>query len=213
MMINKLRLQSFYESHKDDYYRRRNSGDAQLWDEAYKWDVFPKLNCELSKYKTVTADNLSEIVNILKKHNPQKGSFAHWTEVDNLSILTRHTNGWQVIAPLWNSTPDTVEGDIETIDTTGDFLIQHKFGNAMYGFMLAARDCGSFTIYHTDLVKRIVEEGVIDKPKSKAESYATLNEVAQFIGELMQADQLTNGLEYKALNGQDFLWVSLIKYS
>src|SRR5690606_21911204 len=77
-MINKLKLRAFYESRKDHYYERRNSGDNSQWDERYKWDIFPKLNEILSEYKDVTADNLPEIMNILKKHNPQQGSFAHW---------------------------------------------------------------------------------------------------------------------------------------
>lgn len=211
-MISKLQLKSFYESHKDEYYRRRNSGNESRWDEGYKWDIFPKLNEVLAEYTTLTADNLPEIVKVLKKHNPQQGSFAHWIEMDNLNILTQHKNGWQVVAPLWESTPDTVEGDIETVDTTGNFLIQHKFGNAMYGYMLTARDCDNFSIYHTDLVKGLVELGVDDKPKSKGEGYKLLNNSALYIGELMQSDKLTTGLDQKALNGHDFLWVSLKKY-
>lgn len=211
-MISKLQLKSFYESHKDEYYRRRNSADDSQWDEGYKWEIFPKLNEVLAEYTTLTADNLPEIVRVLKKHNPQQGSFTHWIEMDNLNILTQHKNGWQVVAPLWESTPDTVEDDIETVDTTGNFLIQHKFGNAMYGYMLTARDCDNFSIYHTDLVKGLVELGVGDKPKSKGEGYKLLNNSALYIGELMQSDKLTTGLDQKALNGHDFLWVSLKKY-
>lgn len=206
-MISKLQLKAFYESHKDGYYRRRSSGDKNQWDEAYKWDIFPKLNETLSQYKTITADNLPEIVKALKKHNPQQGSFAHWTEIDNLNILTRHQNGWQVVAPLWEATPETVESVIENVDTVGDFLIQHRFGNAMYGYVLAARDCGNFAIYHTNLVKLLVEIGADDKPKTKGKSYRLLNDSSLYLGELMQADGLTTNLEQRALNGHDFLWV------
>lgn len=212
MEINQIALRAFYETHKDEYYRRRNSDDASEWDEGYKWDIFPKLNEVLAEYKTTTADNLSEIVQVLKKHNPQQGSFAHWIEMDNLNILNRHTNGWQVVTPLWESTPETIDDDIEAVDTTGNFLIQHKFGNAMYGYILAARDCDNFSIYHTDLVKGLVELGFNDKPKTKGEGYKLLNDSALYIGELMQADKLTTGLDQKALNGHDFLWVTLKKY-
>lgn len=211
-MISKLQLKSFYESHKDEYYSRRNSGDNAQWDEGYKWDIFPKLNEVLAEYTTLTADNLPEIVRILKKYNPQQGSFAHWIEMDNLNILTQHKNGWQVVAPLWESTPETIEDDIETVDTIGNFLIQHKFGNAMYGYMLAAIDSDNFAVYHTDLVKGLVELGVDEKPKSKGEGYKLLNDSALYIGELMQADNLTTNLNQKALNGHDFLWISLKKY-
>lgn len=207
-MINKLQLKAFYESHKDEYYQRRNSDDGKLWDEGYKWDIFPKLNEILYQHKKITADNLPEIVKALKKHNPQQGSFAHWIEIDNLNILTRHRNGWQVIAPLWEASPETIDDVIESVDTVGSFLIQHKFGNAMYGYMLAAKDCDKFAIYHTNLVKGLVELGVDDKPKTKGESYRLLNDSALYLGELMQADKLTSGLEQRALNGHDFMWVA-----
>lgn len=77
----------------------------------------------------------------------------------------------------------------------------------MYGYMLAARDCDKFAIYHTNLVKQLVELGVGDKPKTKGEGYKLLNDSALYLGELMQADKLTTNLEQKALNGHDFMWV------
>lgn len=36
MEINKVAFRAFYETHKDEYYRRRNSSDSTLWDEQYK---------------------------------------------------------------------------------------------------------------------------------------------------------------------------------
>lgn len=205
--MNKLQLKAFYESHKDEYYTRRNSGDIGQWDEAYKWEIFPKLNTLLASYESVTAENLPKIMTILKQHNPQQGSFAHWIEMDNLSILTSHSNGWQVITPLWNATPATIDTAIETVDVTGDFLIHHKFGNAMYGYMLAAKNCDQFAIYHSSLVDKLVNAGVDSMPKTKSAKYKLVNDASIYLGELMQADKLTTNLEQAAINGQDFLWV------
>lgn len=206
-MISKLQLRAFYEEYKDEYYACRNSGELSRWDEAYKWDVFPKLN-ELYKNNTeITASNLPEIVEVLKKNNPQQGSFVYWTEVDNLNILTKHTNGWRAISPLWQATPDDIGGVIDTVDDVSDLLINHKFSNAMYGYILAARDCSQFAIYHSSLVKKLVELGVDDKPKTKAEKYVLLNDSSIYLGELMQVDRLTTNVEQKALNGHDFMWV------
>lgn len=79
----------------------------------------------------------------------------------------------------------------------------------MHGYMLTARDCDQFAIYHTSLVKELVELGVDDKPKNKGEGYKLLNDSALYLGELMQADELTTNLDQRALNGQDFLWAAL----
>ena len=84
----------------------------------------------------------------------------------------------------------------------------------MYGYMLTARDCDNFSIYHTDLVKGLVELGVDDKPKTKGEGYRLLNDSARYLGELMAADHKgEEGYNLTALNGQDFLWISLVKYN
>ena len=51
--INKLALKNFYETHKEEYFKRRDSGDKSLWDEQYKWDILPRLNKELAKFDNV----------------------------------------------------------------------------------------------------------------------------------------------------------------
>ena len=66
MKINKLALQAFYESHRDEYLRRRFSGDKTLWDESYKWDILPRLNKELAAYDSVNGDSIAEIAHIVR---------------------------------------------------------------------------------------------------------------------------------------------------
>lgn len=68
MKINKLALQAFYESHRDEYLRRRFSGDKALWDESYKWDILPRLNKELAAYDSVNGDSIAEIADIVTHH-------------------------------------------------------------------------------------------------------------------------------------------------
>lgn len=205
--MNTLQLKYFYESSKDEYYRRRHSGDINQWDEAYKWDIFPKLNDMLKNHMVITPENLPEIIAIIKQYNPQQGSFAHWIEIDNLQILKNHKNGHDVLKDIWNATPNTIDATINETDFTSNFLIHHKFGNAIYGYLLAARDCNNFAIYHSNIVKHLVETGVDMKPKTKGGDYKLVNDAALYLGELMQADGLTADLHHRALNGQDFMWV------
>lgn len=74
--INKLALKNFYETHKEEYFKWRNSGDKKLWDEQYKWDILPRLNKELAKFDKITKDNVGEFISIITQ-NKNKSNFAN----------------------------------------------------------------------------------------------------------------------------------------
>ena len=85
--INKLALKNFYETHKEEYFKRRDSGDKSLWDEQYKWDILPRLNKELAKFDKITKDNVSEFILIITQ-NTNKSNFANWRDtVDLMPVL------------------------------------------------------------------------------------------------------------------------------
>lgn len=208
--INKLQLKSFYESNRDDYYSRRGSGDISLWDEQYKWDILPKLNTLLAKYETITGDNFGDIVSEIRKSNPSSGSFAHWIDMDDLDLLVKAKNGFQVFRDLWTAAPENIAAEIDSANTVSSLLIHDKkFSPSTYAFILAAKDCNNFSIHRDWVAKELATINGVKMPSSQGDKYKLLNDSALYIGSLMQEDRLVSGLEYNALNGQDFLWVVL----
>ncbi|MFZ1360593.1 MAG: hypothetical protein WAS27_00990 [Candidatus Saccharimonadales bacterium] len=211
MEINTLALRAFYETHKDSYYTARQSGDASKWDERYKWDILPALNEVLSHYQSVSADTIGAIVQELRRNNPSQGSFAHWIDMDDLSTLAEKPNGWQVLNTIWQATPDSVADEIRSANMMSGLLTvdSKKFSPSTYGFMLAARDCSKFAVYRDTVAKRLADINNMKLSSDQGDKYKFLNDAALYVGELMQSDALAAGLEYRALNGQDFFWLTL----
>ena len=214
MEINKLSLKAFYESHKDSYWAKRRSGDIGQWDEAYKWEILPRLNGELSRYESLTSENASEIVKILQKNNPNAGSFCHWTDFDNLQkLIESKPTAAKALTYIWNTSPDEIGSEINSVNgLLHDFFSgEFKLSPAAYGYMLAAQDCDKFAIYRDTLIGDLVELNMTEKPKDQGEKYQLLNDSARYIGELMKADytESDGGETFTALDGQDFLYVTI----
>lgn len=211
--INKLSLKNFYEQHKVDYLRRRKSGDIKLWDESYKWSIFPKLNNKLSSFDSVSKETISALVQTLKKHNPSSGSFAHWIDMDDLKLLSEKANGFQIFREIWHKNPANIGQAIDEANAMSLFMLNKKFSPSTFGYLLAAQDCDKYAIYLDKLIKDIAELNLIkiSGSLSQGEKYQLLNDSATYIGELMQSeiDQYADQESFTALNGQDFLYVSL----
>lgn len=210
MKINKLALQAFYESHGDEYLRRRFSGDKALWDESYKWDILPRLNKELAAYDSVNGDSIAEIAHIVT-HYTNTSNFANWRDIDDLKALLSRKNAHSVLSELWLAKPETVAECIQTANQlVQPFMSGKNFAPSTWAYLLAARDCNSFALYREVIMKQVAEMcGVSNSTSaSQGEKYTLLNDAVLYLGELMQSD-IDDMLYRQALNGQDFLWVTL----
>ena len=210
MDINRLALTDFYEQHKDAYITKRSRGNSPEWDEAYKWQILPKANEELATFDTVDAANVGEILAIITKH---KSNFAHWIDMDDLQLLADKPNGYQVIREIWQPSPSTIATTIDAANTMAKLLLGKEFSPSTFGYLLAAQDCNTFTVYRDALLKEVAELNLIDKPGSlsRGDKYKILNDSAQFIGNLLaeEKDRLADPEWHTALNGQDFLYVTI----
>lgn len=202
--INKLSLKAFYEKNKDNYYKCRKQGGDQ-WDESYKWNAFTKTNQELSGYAVVSKDNIANIVQILQKN--QK-NFTDWRSVDNFNLLVEKPNGWQVIRAVWGIDPSDVVNAIVSANEMSELLGVGKFSASVYAYILAAQNADQFAI-HRDFIAKSLADVMSEKtPITPGDKYQLLNDAALYVGELMQQDDIVDGLDYRALNGQDFFWVA-----
>lgn len=207
--INKVFLRNFYEIHKDEYYSRRSLGDVSTWNEQYKWEILPLLNDNQSDIDKITPTTVKCILKNLLDNNPNRGSFTHWTELDNMRIFINKGHGCNILDYVWQSNNDTVG---ENIDSANSFTGSAKFGPATWGYLLSSKDCDQFALYHTSLMKEMIEVNGTKKPDTAGEKYQLLNDSALYLGSLIQEDKGDEGeYRYTALNGQDFLW-TIIAY-
>ena len=210
MKINKLALQAFYESHRDEYLQRRFSGDKALWDESYKWYILPRLNKELAAYGSVNGDSIAEIAHIVT-HHTNTSNFANWRDIDDLKDLLSRRNAHSVLSALWLAKPETTAECIQTANQfVQPFMLGKTFAPSTWAYLLAARDCNLFALYRETIMKQVAEICGVSSPTAapQGEKYTLLNDAALYLGELMRGD--IDDLPYmQALNGQDFLWVTL----
>lgn len=213
--INKLALRAHYERHKDSYIEARFSGESSKWDEDYKWEVLPRLNENLAELGPLSTENALEIVELLQKKNPNNGSFCHWIDLDNLhNQLERKPVVSKALSYLWDVSLDTVGDEINSVNNLlhAFFSGEFKLSPSTFGYILSARDCGKFAIYREALLKYLVDLNSTQKPGNQGEKYQLLNDSAQYIGSLMAKDKdlFRDKTFYPALNGQDFLYVTLV---
>ena len=212
-MINKLAIKNFYEQHKEDYVAARQSGDTAKWDEQYKWDILPKLNDELKTHGALTDSNALQIVGLLQKNNPNNGSFCHWIDLDNLhKQLEQKPVAAKALSYMWTAKPKSVGEEINSVNNLlhSFFSGEFKLSPSTFGYILAARDCHNFALYREALLEDLIELNSVQKPKNQGEKYQLLNDTARYIGSLMAEDGAYNEeAAYSALNGQDFLYVTI----
>jgi len=152
MKINKLALQAFYESRRDEYLRRRFSGDKALWDESYKWDILSRLNKELAAYDSVNGDSITEIAHIVT-HHTNTSNFANWRDIDDLKDLLSRRNTHSVLSELWIAKPETAAECIQTASQLAQLFMSDKsFAPSTWAYLLAALDCNSFALYRETII-------------------------------------------------------------
>jgi hypothetical protein len=113
---------------------------------------------------------------------------------------------------MWTAKPESVGEEINSVNNLlhSFFSGEFKLSPSTFGYMLAARDCDNFALYREALLEDLIELNSLQKPKNQGEKYQLLNDTAQYIGSLMaEEDIFTDSASYKALNGQDFLYVTI----
>lgn len=208
--INKLALKNFYENYKDEYFKRRYSGDEKLWDEQYKWDVLPKLNKELAKFDEITKENIDEFMSIITR-NENKNNFVHWMGIEKLISIFNRKNSYQILNEIWSSDIYNVEKTIEATNRMVSFLApEERVSPSTWSYILTAKDCSKFSLYNDNIRKEIIDINSPAEIKTlkSGEKYQLLNDSAIYLGELIQEDKGCDGpYSQTALNGQDFLWI------
>ncbi len=160
----------------------------------------------MARFEKITKDNVSEFIAVISS-NSNKANFAYWTDMVNLK--KSFAGGNDTLNTAWKATQDTVA---EVIDDANYASPHKRLNPSIWGYILAAKDCDQFALYRDFVLKKLLEVQSPHKMKglSQGEKYQFLNDLAYYLGELMQAEKGDKGeYQYTALNGQDFLWMTL----
>ncbi len=194
-----------------------------LWNEEYKWEIFPKAHNEFFEEDEINKNNIFRKVEILKKHNPNEGFFAHWTNLDDLEKLAKRNPDLTV--KLFKQLFDESIPIAQRID---NFIKQArsiskneklKLGTALFGYIMAVFDYNKYPPFKDTAFKYLKK--VAGKKKewrslSIGEKYQKFTELCLAIGQYFQENNLlkdfwVDGVLIKsdilALNGQDFFYV------
>jgi hypothetical protein len=205
---------------------RRDSNNPvyKEWSEEYKWDLLPRANALFLK-GGITASNVLDKIEVLQKHNPQKGSFVHWSNLDNLHKLAKKSP--ERIAALINSLFEETTDLSTRIDNfykeASKIEAKPKLGTPFFGYIMAVYDCNRYPLYKGEVLnylKDVLGKKIEWKSLSTGSKYEIFSALCFLMGEYLNKNSLLKEVTVKgievtpgniALDGQDFLYVTSVK--
>ncbi len=206
------------QSNIDVYLQIRNSGEEKKWDEQYKWDILKKANQDFFD-ETLNKENILDKIEILKKYNPQSGSFVHWSNLDDFK-KTAKKDPERVVALLQElfkskksigAVIDNFRAEIKKINPDA------KLGTPLFGYLLAVLDYDKYPIYKDSTflyIKDILGKRESWKSMTIGEKYQTFSELCYKMGSILKPQLETIAISnvlvksgIRALDGQDFFYI------
>jgi MoxR-like ATPase/predicted RNA-binding protein with PUA-like domain len=180
-----------------------------LYDEKYKWDILGDLNTHL-QHTSVTSENVVSVIKYIKSKNPQAGSFAHWSSIDNLMKLAEEQPDLtaSLLVNVYNESL-ALEERIDEFYRAGK---EHgkTLGAPLFGYLLAAFDYKKYPLYKEEVLQEIKKKfGINKKLGSISENYVFFYEICQIVQEYVH-DQ---GYEFSMLDVQDMLFSGTYYYT
>lgn len=210
---------SIFEQHIDDYIAFREGGKVHgcKWTDEYKWRILPKTHREF-----MSAKNILEVIDILRKNNPPSGSFVHWTGLDDLGKFA--SKNQKKVAMLFNlllnERKDLAIRIDDFIKEGKKFKRDIKLGTPLFGYILAVSNYNKYPLFK-DRVWQYIKEELGEKSWSSfslGEKYRKFTEICTEMGKNLSErlnDRTVNDVDVKggitALDGQDFFF-ALVEY-
>ena len=186
------------------------------WSEEYKWEILPQVHNEFFKTR-ITKDNIIEKIEILRKNNPQSGSFVSWTNIDDLKKFAE--NDRAKVADLFTQLFDEKNNIADRInyfiEAGKKFKKNIKLGTPLFGYILAIFNPGKYPLLKGSTwqyIKKIVGGDALNIGKKYERFTEYCNKIGEYLIEknLLRDVSVNNVLvtkDPKALNGQDFFYI------
>lgn len=202
-------LKNLVNNSIEAYFTWRNSNE---WDEAYKWDVLPKLQQKLSQFSNANLENIDEIIKIYEDSNPKQGSFVHFnlfTDFKN-GLINNKQAVVDVINHIWTNEYDLAQSRYITFSGYNETV--RSLGTPGLGYIAAGRDPQNNPICRGEFIDGLSFE--LENPfptQSTSEKYGLYKKYVNHIAEHMTPIINERGLDsiysqFPAITGQDFLY-------
>ncbi|MBW1702069.1 MAG: EVE domain-containing protein [Deltaproteobacteria bacterium] len=203
----------------EKYVKARSSGDEKQWNEEYKWDILPKAHNEFNK-EPLSADNLPDKLNVLSNHNPQGGSFVHWSNIDDFINLAKNEPEKiiSLLMLLFQEATPLHERIDNIINVCKEIDKNAKLGTPLFGYILAVHDYHKYPLYKDSVFQTVKNR--IGKEKEWASltlgmKYEKFQKLCVQMGQYFTDNKLLEDITFKgvsvpagitALDGQDFFY-------
>ncbi len=177
--------------------------------EQYKWEILSELN-EYFKNIEVNEMTIHEIIDKLKRSNPQSGSFTHWGSLADLEEFAsdQPNEAANLLQNLYNESLPLTDRIESFVNAGKQYKKDLKLGAPLFGYLLAAYDYKRYPIYKEGVFQSVKKTFGIDKKLGYvAENY---NFYMEFCSVLFE--YLTKQMDHPSmLDVQDFLY-SITEY-
>lgn len=186
------------------------------WSEEYKWEILPRVHQEFLKTK-ITKDNILEKVEILRKNNPQSGSFVHWSDIDNLKKFAESDRAKvaSLFAQLFDETKNIADRIDYFIEAGKKFRKDINLGTPLFGYILAVFDPNKYPPFK-DSTWQYIKKKIGGEVLKNGKKYEKFAEYCNKIGEYLTENNFLRDISVnnvlikaglKALDGQDFFYI------
>ncbi|MFW6311452.1 MAG: hypothetical protein ACOC1K_04370, partial [Nanoarchaeota archaeon] len=173
--------------------------------EEYKYKVMEDLQNELNINK-IRVENINRIVDILKKNNPNSGSFFNWRNIDDFSnyVEAKPAEVVEQLHMLFDNDTQSISSRIdEFLDKAREFQSDISLGTPFFGYLMWAFDSNNYIIYKDKTFKRFCKWFDLNVPFNIGDKYeyyiSVCNELLDFAREHFDKDMIL-------LNMQDFIY-------
>ena len=185
---------------KYDQYRK-----SSKYSERYKFEIINKLNNQLD-INEISKDNIVEITEILKKENPQQGSFVHWSNLDDLNTFAEEKP--EVVSDLMYNLFEEDNKVSESIDyfrkVGKEFDPNINLGTPLFGYILTAFDKDKYTLYKDGPFKDFINIFELEKPSSLGGKYEFYLDICKNINKKLDSMEIIENLEL--MHSQDLIY-------
>jgi len=212
-----VELEHIIRENIESYILKRTSGDENIWNEEYKWNIVVKFGKGF--YANLSSANILEKLKLLDSNKGNLVSF-HGNISDLIKISNK--NSEQLVVILKNLFKDNKDISVRIdnfINEAKGIDTNISLGTSLFGFLLASYDPYKYPFYKNDVyiwLRKQLKKNKKWKKFSIGKKYEIFQKKCVEIGEYIDSNDIIEEMNVRgvtipnnihALDGQDFLYV------